>query len=284
MQTLAENLAHSLAMSEFDRVDTVYHKLEPIGDGYGRVIVYWEKRPMISGTGSFRLEGNAGFLETGFAAQTGTIIDLPSGQYSISSSGWDANQDIYFDVAEGESSCFDTETVYSVILGARSGSINAAPIEECLTRISKKDIHCNMNSCTVITVVPANESHFEPYATSLSQEQLDLKTKEEYVEDDKSRIYILRRRYTLGQFKSGLDARPTITMESSSYVCYEVNPGFHILTVLYPFGELGFKLKSEGGKSYYFSTDSLTFVDTNTGKELVAEYELLENGFYKNKP
>jgi hypothetical protein len=136
----------------------------------------------------------------------------------------------------------------------------------------------------LVTVIPANEVQFEPYSSSFSQEQLALKSREEYVDNDKFRIYMLRRRYTLGMVKSGLDARPNVAMESNSYVCYEVDPESHILTVSNTSGDLGFKLKAKGGKSYYFLTDTLNFVDTSAGKELVAEYELLENGFYKTSP
>jgi hypothetical protein len=128
----AQNLAHHLTLQEIKRVDSLYQQMPPVDPDYGRVIVYWEKHPVLPVTGRFELEGSAGYLVTGFGSQMGTIIELPVGQYTISSGGWVNRQSIHLDVAEGNASCFNTETVYSFISGPMSGAMNAVPIEDCL--------------------------------------------------------------------------------------------------------------------------------------------------------
>ena len=73
--------------------------------------------------------------------------------------------------------------------------------------------------------------------------------------------------YTLGMVKAGLDDKPSFTMEGDSYICFEVNPGFHIITVSDPNGERGFKLKTEGGENYFFHTDTLDYLDPLKAKK-----------------
>jgi hypothetical protein len=278
----AMNAAHHMAIKDARNFSKAYSELDPVAPGHGRVIIYWEKRPMLAAMGSFRLHGDAGHLSLAFASQTGTVIDLPEGSYTLSSGGKLNKSEVVFTVHEGASACYNTETIYDFMFGTRSGAMTPVPMEACLPQIIEQDIRCNLTSCQVMTVIPPKEALAAPYSTTDNHKQLELLSKEFTTPADRSRIYITRRKYTLGMFKYGVDGKPTTTMESSSYACYDVEPGFHVITSDEPIGEMGFPINTRGGENYFFHSDALGFLPADKGEEQVRDYDLIRQGFYRS--
>jgi hypothetical protein len=282
MSGCAMNFAHHMAMKDLRGISDYYAGLTPVAPGYGRVIIYWQKRPMMPAMGSFQIQGDAGHMTLGYASQTGTIIDLPVGNYSLTSGGKLNKSEVFFSVHDGAIACYNTETVYDFMFGTMSGVMAPLQMQECLSNLTEHDIRCNLRSCQVLTVMPSTERPFAPYSTTDSHTQMEQLSKDFNTPQDRSRIYITRRRYTLGMVHSGVDGKPASTMESSSYACYDVEPGFHVITVDDPTGEKGFVVNTKGGENYFFHTDTLDFMSTAEGRARVTESDLLKHGFYRS--
>lgn len=278
----AQNLAHSIAIRDIPSFASSYAGLVPVAPGYGRVIIYWEKKPMLPAMGRFHLQGDAGHLTLAYASQTGTVIDLPAGNYSLSSGGKLNKSEANFAVRDGEIACYSTDTLYNLFTGSMSGELTPVQTQACVSELAEKDIRCNLKSCQVLSVIPAMDSQFVRYAPESSDKQLEQAAKSFDTPVDRSRIYITRKRYTLGMIKSGLDGKPNMSMESSSFVCYDVEPGFHVITIDDPNGKAGFAVNTKGGENLFFHSDTLDFLTIAEGKERVNDYDLLKDGFYRS--
>lgn len=275
----ATNLAHHMAIKNAKRIDSVYPNLDVQAPNDGRLIIYWEKMPMVPAFGNFKLKGKAGHIEAGYMSQTGIVMDLPEGEYSLSKGGMLNKQEIQLRIEAGKTYCFNTSTIITLIVAPMSGVLTAVPPQECLSEIAEKDIRCSLYNCLVQTIIPSKGKNFKPYPSKKNYKQAEIKSKELFVSSEKSRIYITRDMYTLGMVKAGLDAEPVFTMGGDTYICYEVEPGYHTIAVSDPNGERGFRLKAKGGRIYYFHTDTLDYLDPSQGKELIEDYDLLKNGF-----
>lgn len=280
LSSCATNFAHHMALRNAKAISSVYSGYEVPAPNDGRLIIYWEKKPMIPASGKFEISGDAGYLEAGFITQTGIVIDLPEGSYSFSLGGILNKQDVQLEIESGETYCFNTSTLFvPVIIGSMSGELIPMPPQECLSELAEKDIRCSLYNCFVQTIIPDKSGSFQSYSSKYGHEQAETASKEIVLNPEKSRVYITRDMYTLGMVKAGLDAPPAFTMKGDSYVCYEVDPGYHTITVSDPNGERGFKLKTKRNKIYYFHTDTLNYLDPSRGRELVEDYQLLKNGF-----
>lgn len=237
---------------------------------------------MLPAMGKFDLQGDAGHLTLAYASQTGTVIDLPEGNYSLSSGGKWNKSEVNFAVRDGEIACYSTDTLHNLLTGTMSGALTPVQTQACITELAEKDIRCNLKSCQVLSVIPAMDSRFVPYASESSYKQLEQAAKNFDTPEDRSRIYITRRRYTLGMVKSGLDGKPNMSMESSSFVCYDVELGFHVITIDDSTGEVGFAVNTKGGENLFFHSDTLDFLAIAEGKERVDDYDLLKDVFYRS--
>jgi hypothetical protein len=168
------------------------------------------------------------------------------------------------------------------MFGPSTGVMAPIDTQECLTSLVKHDIRCNLKSCQVLTVIPSSDRLFAPYSATQSHEQMEQLSKDFNTPADRSRIYITRRMYTLGMVQSGVDGKPTLSMESSSYGCFDVEPGFHVITVSDPTGDKGFVVNADGGENYFFHTDTLDFLPNTRGIEHVSDYDMLKQGFHKS--
>jgi hypothetical protein len=279
LSSCATNFAHHMALRNVDGIDTVYSTLGPPAPSDGRLIIYWEKSSLIAASGQFKIRGDAGYLTAGYITRTGAIMDLPAGQYSLSVGGMLNKKEVNLTIEAGKTFCYNTETLFVPLIGAGTGGLKSIPIQECILDLSQKDIRCCLNNCLVLTVIPEKGPIFRPYAPNANHREVELKSKDFNIGTAKSRIYITRDMYTLGMVKAGLDAEPSFTMEGDIYLCYEVEPGHHIITVSDPNGQRGFKIEARAGQIYYFHTDTLDYLDDARGRELVEDYDLMKNGF-----
>jgi hypothetical protein len=90
--------------------------------------------------------------------------------------------------------------------------------------------------------------------------------------------------YTLGWVRVGLDGKPEVKVDSSSFVVYEVAPGEH--TVVAAIGgphniQQAYRLSVKPGQCYFFHSDSFNFLKAEEGKKLVNDYDMVNDGFLK---
>ncbi len=284
LSSCATNFAHHMAIKNVKGITDVYPGQDDPAPSDGRLIIYWEKMPMVPAFGNFQLKGEAGHIAAAYMSQTGIVMDLPEGEYSLSAGGIVNKQEIPLKIEAGKTYCFNTSTIVTLVIAPMSGVLTAVPPQECLSEIAEKDIRCSLNNCLVQTIIPSKGRNFKQYQLENNHKQAELKSKELFVSSEKSRIYITRDMYTLGMVKAGLDAEPAFTMAGDTYACYEVEPGYHTITVSDPNGERGFRLKTKRGGIYYFHTDTLNFLEPSKGKELIGDYDLLKNGFLVEQP
>jgi len=275
----ATNFAHHMAIRNVSGIKSVYDNLESPTQSDGRLVIYWEKKPLMATSGGVKITGDDGYMDIGLATQTGAIVDLPSGQYVLSMGGLINKREITFSIEAGQTVFCNTETLYSFITGPMSGSVTLVPVQEGLSDLAENDIRCCLNSCQVLTLIPDKDRNQLPYQIEQDHKQAKLRSKDFDFNNAKSRIYVTRDMYTLGMVKAGIDATPGFSMGGNSYFCFEVNPGFHVITVSDPNGKRGFKVKTEAGESSFFHTDTLDYLGTAEGMELVAHYDLLKEGF-----
>jgi hypothetical protein len=82
----------------------------------------------------------------------------------------------------------------------------------------------------------------------------------------------------------GLDGDPQAKVESSSFVAYEVEPGEHTVAVAVggPHNIVqAYRVSAEPGSCHFFHSDNFKFLSGAEGKKLVLDYDLLQQGFYK---
>jgi hypothetical protein len=285
----AKNAIYHSVVEGYPSMAERYSGLSPVGQNYARLILYWpEKSFFQSHSIRIMIGGENGSVHSDVGYRTAELLDLPAGNYSIGISRSDRK--IQLSAQPGETYCYNIATL-KIWSDQKDGATDEKieepkliPLEECITDFSKDDIRCAHKQCQVKTIVPIPGKVFQPYSPDLDHDQLTLEARNFNISKDVSRIYITRRMYTLGMVRVGLDAKPKIKVNSSSFVVYEVDPGEH--TVVAAIGgphniEQAYRLSTKAGECYFFHSDKFIFLQTAVGQELVNDYDLVDDGFLK---
>lgn len=277
------NAIYNRVVEGYPRMAERYSSLSPVGQNDSRIMLYWpEKSFMQYPAIGVMIEGENGSMHSEIGYRTAEMVDLPAGNYTISLVR--KNLKIQISTQPGKNYCYKIATQKDGETGVRFEEPAPIPLEACITDFSNDDIRCAHKQCQVKTIVPKAGRVFQAYSPYLDHDQLTIKARNFNISKDVSRIYITRTMYTLGMVRVGLDGKPGIKVDSDSFVVYEVAPGEH--TVVAAIGgphnvEQAYRLSTKAGECYFFHSDTFNFLPTAEGQELVNDYDLLDNGFFK---
>ena len=285
----AENAIYHVVVEGYPSMAERYSGLSPVGKNDSRLILYWpEKSFFQSPAVRMTIDGENGSVLSDVGYRTAELLDLPAGNYSIGLSSSDRK--IQLSAQPGETYCYDIATLKK--WSAKTDNASAAkvdepapiPLAECIADFSTDDIRCAHKQCQVKTVVPKTAKEFQSHSPEMDHKQLTMQARNFQISKDVSRIYIVRRMYTLGMVRVGLDGRPDIKVNSNSFVVYEVPPGEHtvVVTIGGPHNiEQAYRFSAKAGENYFFHSDTFKFLTTTEGQGLVMDYDLLKDGFLK---
>jgi hypothetical protein len=241
------------------RIDTSLSRIEAIEPDEARVVFYQAKLSLgrVGGL-SLSVNGEAGYIKgLSFMDGTGFIVDLPPGTYTFDQS----------------KSCKICNNAVSFRLKLEPGKIyyyrlqkgktpELVPPEAAVAQLKDEGIRTegaaespNVYVGVIRTLVPFTESNLVPYSETLTQKQLSDKALEFNPANGKARVYVIRNLFTMDGMTAGLDEKPLTVVSGDSFICYEVNPGIHVLTtgiIKYNDIALAFKVKIQAGQNYYF--------------------------------
>ena len=276
----ATNVIYKTVVKDYPLLAVSYPSLTPIGSNDARVILYLPDQfvlTLFDASDRIYIEGENGSMSSDVGVKTAEIFDIPAGNYSL----WiKKNEKIKIHAQPGNIYFYNILTLKNWINLILPPITN---IEECFSDISMKDIRCAHKECLIKTITPKNVRVINQYSTNSNHKQLTLEARKFNIGMDVSRIYITRKVYTLGMVRVGLDSKPEIKVNRKSFVVYEVKPGVHIVAAsIRAHGiEQAYKLTAKGGESYFFSSDTFNFLESGKGKELVNDYDLIEEGFFR---
>ena len=270
------------------RMDTSLSRIEANEPDEARVVFYQAKLSF-GGVGGFFLSvnGEAGYIKgLSFMDGTGFIIDMPPGTYKFdqSKSCKICNNAVSFSLK------FEPGKAYYYRL-QKGKTPELVPPEAAATQLKDEGIRTEGEAKSpdvyvgvIRTLVPFTESNLVPYSETLTHKQLEEKALEFNPAMGKARVYVIRNLFTMDGMTAGLDEKPMTVVSGDSYICYEVNPGIHVLTtgiIKYNDIALAFKINLQAGKNYYFYHDKNTFISEKKAKKLLKKYDMVKRGFYK---
>ncbi|MDY6990801.1 MAG: hypothetical protein SWQ30_22390 [Thermodesulfobacteriota bacterium] len=275
------------------RMDTSLARIEAHGNDEARVVFYYAKLslvdPMSGGVGSITLSvnGETGYIKgLSFMDGTGYIVDFPAGVHTFEQSKTCkiCNNAVTFSLR------FDPgETYYYRLQKGKppelvSPEVAAAQLTKEGIRTEGEARNPNVYSGVIRTLVPFSESQLVLYSEGMTQKQLREKALEFNPAAGKARVYVIRNLFTMNGMTAGLDEKPMTVVSGDSFICYEVNPGIHILTTgIIKFNDiaLAFKLNLVADHNYYFYHDKNTFISEQEAQKMLKKYDIVKNGFYK---
>lgn len=285
----AQNMIYGVVVEGYPKMAERYAELTPVGSADARIVLYWPEKTFFEGH-SIRMvvDGGNGSVEPLIGYRTAELLDLPAGKYSIGIA--DDERKIILQAQPGTTYCLNAGEFKIWSSGKQTATDQMVeepkpiPTETCVSDFSKDDIRCGHKECLVKTIVPKSSAHFQQYATDMDHDKLQIEARNFDIAKDVSRIYITRKLYTLGMVRVGVDGDPEAKVESSSFVAYEVEPGEHTIVVAVggPHNIVqAYRVSTEPGGCYFFHSDSFKFLSGTEGRRLVMDYDLLEQGFYK---
>ena len=281
----AENAIYHVVVEGYPVMAKEYVHLTPVGQNDARLILYWPEKSFFQGSAiRIMIDSENGAAHSLLGYRTAEILDLPAGEYTM---GLSKNKKrIGLEALPGKTYCYNVTEIKTWSDQKEEGIKPPGPIplEECIQSFSRDDIRCAHKECLVKTVVPKTPRTFRRYHPNLDEDQLKAEAKNFDIPKDVARIYITRRLYTLGMVRVGVDGKPEIRVGSSSFVVYEVVPGEH--TVISAIGgphniEQAFRISVAPGECCFFHSDTFRFLDTEQGRELVRDYDLIDGCFFK---
>lgn len=279
------NLVQEQVLKSFPTLAESYPGLRPIGSNDARVILYLpDQTILVSMSLGIAIDGDQGAMHSSVAYKTAEIVDIPAGEYSLSTADFSGGEKVRIQARPGELYVYDISTLKRWINKVLPPVKNP---QTQLAAISAGDIHCAHKQCAVKTITPTTGVVLRRYSTTATQEQLTLKARQFDIGSDVSRIYILRDVYTLGMVSVGLDAKPETKIDGDSFVVYEVRPGDYTITGAIGGGphniEQAYRVSTKGGECYFFLNDRFEFLAAGKGRELVGGYALMKGGFFRGE-
>ena len=280
----AENAIYHAVVQGYHKMTERLLSFSDVGLNDARLILYWPEKSFIQGVSvRIMVDGDNGSMHSDVGYRTAELIDLPAGIYHFGL--YKNDKRIQLNALPGTVYCYNvTEIKKWTSEEEDRNQPQPVQIEECIQDFPKDDIRCAHKECLVKTVVPKKSGIFRAYHQDMGHEQLENEARNFKIDDKVSRVYITRKMYTLGWVRVGLDGKPEVKVDSSSFVVYEVEPGEH--TVVAAIGgphniQQAYRLSAKPGQCYFFHSDSFKFLLAEEGKKLVNDYDLVNEGFLK---
>ena len=281
-----------------ESADKMLSKLSPVSPDRSRVVFYMKR---LSNLG-IELEpgGSMGYadIEISIKSKQGhatisvcdrlaEVIDLPEDVYAFSFSSKHGllgeKSFLSLDLKNGQTYFIET---------AKYEPAKLVPTEQAREDIRQADIRSGVRNESIGTLMPNVNVDYVPYSRKMSHKELTSLAKEFTPHPDRSRIYITKNTSNLVPLLIGLDCKADRKVKKNAFLCYDVVPGYHVVTLgssLSKSVEKAHGINTVGGKCYFFNQGGTgdirqRFISEEKGKKNLQKFKLQKNGFLKSIP
>jgi hypothetical protein len=292
------SIGHDIEIDAQGSADKILSELSPVAADKARVVLYMErvaKGEGLGGIGPIRglgltavlIKGEQGSTKVSMLDQTAEVIDLPAGKYAIETpkGGVFGNDDRSLSIVVKNG-----QTYFLKIEGNKPPKL--VPTDEAREEIRQADIRCDTHEGSIFALQTQTNAKYGPYSSQMSHKELISLTMQFNPSPDRSRIYIMGGTSGFfGPMLIGLDCKADRRIKKNTFLCYDVAPGNHAVTVGHAINknlESAYSINTVGGKCYFFDfiwgEGNKSFIREEKGKKRLKKCKLQKNGFLKSVP